>query len=139
MDGQIAPSGISQLLTDAMAVLDKARAKGPDGDVAPPEGTGEAADGMIIAKVSPPGRVTRLTFNPRVMRTDSETLAEQTMAAVNAALADLQSQVAVVGSAGLGALAGELKEIRENTNRQFASFTDALVQAQERLASRGGS
>ena len=63
------------------------------------------------------------------------------MAAVNAALADLQSRataLAGTGAADFTALSEQLKEIQDTSARRLTAFTDALVEAQGRIADRGG-
>lgn len=135
------PSGIARMLADVTSALDSFRAPGEDQENTPIEGTGEALDGLIVATAAAPGRVTSLTFAPTAMRHDSATLAGEAMAAVNAALADLQSQAAALagtGSADFTALSEQLKEIQDNASRRLTTFTDALVEAQARIADRGG-
>jgi DNA-binding protein YbaB len=56
-------------------------------------GHGADADGLIQVEVATGGRVTDLRLHPRAMRLDSETLAEQIMAAIDAAVADAGQQV----------------------------------------------
>ncbi|MFI5835451.1 YbaB/EbfC family nucleoid-associated protein [Micromonospora sp. NPDC051300] len=134
------PSGLGRVLSETMAALQRHNAAGQGEPPAPPEGTGEAADGLIRVTAGPPGRVTGLTLDPRVMRMPSETLAEQIEAAVNAALADLQERAtaAVPGEVDLGSLGEQLRRIQEDAGRQFTAFTDALVAAQDRLSQSGG-
>ncbi|WP_018353316.1 YbaB/EbfC family nucleoid-associated protein [Longispora albida] len=130
-------SGIGRMLADVTGLLAQFQAASQAGGE-PAEGRGEAADGMIHATAAG-GRITDLTFNPRVLRMDSVTLAEQTLAAVNAALADLAAQTpAPAGPADFGNLGEELKSIQDGAARQFATFGDALIAAQEQIASRGG-
>lgn len=132
------PSGLGKMLSETMSALGQFGSPQADGE--PPEGVGQAADGMITASVAPPGRVTALTFDPRVMRMASEVLAEEVVRAVNEALADLQEKAtaAVPGQADLGALGDKLRQIQQDTGRQLAAFTNSLAEAQERLARQGG-
>lgn len=135
------PSGIARMLSDVTSALDAFRATDEDQESTPVEGTGEALDGLIVATAAAPGRVTALTFGPTAMRLDSATLAGEAMVAVNAALADLQSKataLAGTGTADFTALSGQLKEIQDNASRRLTAFTDALVEAQGRIADRGG-
>ncbi|MFI2709241.1 YbaB/EbfC family nucleoid-associated protein [Micromonospora sp. NPDC018662] len=134
------PAGLGRVLSDTMAALQRHTDAGAGEQPAPPEGVGEAADGLIRVTAGPPGRVTALTLDPRVMRMPSESLAEEIGAAVNAALTDLQEQAlaAVPGQVDLGSLGEQLRRIQEDAGRQFTAFTDALVEAQDRLSRQGG-
>ncbi|SBT54234.1 YbaB/EbfC family nucleoid-associated protein [Micromonospora narathiwatensis] len=132
------PSGLGRVLSETMSALGQFTA-GAESDAPPPEGHGEAADGLVQVTVGPPGRITALTLDPRAMRMASESLAEEVTEAVNAALADLQEKVtAVPGQIDLGSLGDQLRKIQEDAGRQFSAFTDALVEAQDRLARQGG-
>ncbi|MGI5485979.1 YbaB/EbfC family nucleoid-associated protein [Microtetraspora malaysiensis] len=63
-------------------------------------GVGEAAGGMIRAIVDGEGRIRDVRFDPRVMRQDSEGLAEAVVSAIRAAQEDAQGRTAeVLGSA----------------------------------------
>ncbi|ADL44146.1 MULTISPECIES: YbaB/EbfC family nucleoid-associated protein [Micromonospora] len=131
------PSGFGRVLSETMAALQRQTDAGEQ--VAPPEGVGEAADGLIRVTAGPPGQVTGLTLDPRVMRMASEALAEEIEAAVNAALADLREQAATApGEVDLGSLGEQLRRIQADAGRQFSMFTDALMQAQDRLARQDG-
>jgi DNA-binding protein YbaB len=131
------PSGIDKVLTSTIDALAKFQAQ-QDGNLADVEGTGAAADGMITVRTGPPGRITDLTLDPRVLRLGSEVLTEEITSAVNEALADLQEQAAVVASpTDFGGLGEQLKAIQEDTAKQLTSFTSALAAAQSRLGSGG--
>ncbi|MFC0097724.1 YbaB/EbfC family nucleoid-associated protein [Micromonospora marina] len=131
------PSGFGRVLSETMAALQRQTDAGEQ--VAPPEGSGEAADGLIRVTAVPPGQVTALTLDPRVMRMASETLAGEIEAAVNAALADLREQSTTApGEVDLGSLGEQLRRIQTDAGRQFGMFTDALMQAQDRLARQDG-
>lgn len=137
----IDPSGLGRLLSETMSALGQfSGGDGPQVETAPPEGRGEAADGMVQVAVGPPGRVIALALDPRAMRMASESLAEEITRAVNEALADLQEQAtaAVPGQVDLGSLGDRLRQIQQDAGRQLTSFTDSLVEAQERLARQGG-
>jgi DNA-binding protein YbaB len=56
-------------------------------------GSGEAAEGLVQVEVTAAGRVTDLRLNPRVMRLDSQTLAEEILAAIGRANDDAARQV----------------------------------------------
>ncbi len=133
------PSGLDRMLSETMSALGQFTA-GAETETPPPEGQGEAADGLIQVTVGPPGRITALTLDPRAMRMASESLAEEITQAVNAAFADLQEKAttAVPGEIDLGSLGDRLRKIQEDAGRQLTAFTDALVEAQDRLARQGG-
>ncbi|MEV0713916.1 hypothetical protein, partial [Asanoa sp. NPDC050611] len=60
-------------------------------------------------------------------------------AAVNDALAALQASAGCPsGGADLDALGGRLRDIQQQTTRQFSAFTDSLLDAQAALARRAG-
>lgn len=71
-------------------------------------GRGTDADGLIQVEVVTGGRVTGLKLHPRVMRLDSETLAEQILAAIDVAVADAVSQLQDVIGAATGPSWAEL-------------------------------
>ncbi|MFU8870886.1 YbaB/EbfC family nucleoid-associated protein [Micromonospora sp. SL4-19] len=133
------PSGLGRVLSETMSALGQFTG-GPDSDAPPPEGHGEAADGLVQVTVGPPGRITALTLDARAMRMASESLAEEITEAVNAAFADLQEKAtaAVSEQVDLGSLGDRLRKIQEDAGRQLTAFTDALVEAQDRLARQGG-
>ena len=86
-----------------------------------------------------PGRIENLELEPSLLRLSGEELAREIESAVNTALADLQGQaVAAAGTADLGALTDQLKDIQFDAVRQFAKLTESLVEAQEQLTRRAG-
>ncbi|WP_433222835.1 YbaB/EbfC family nucleoid-associated protein [Microtetraspora malaysiensis] len=75
-------------------------------------GEGEAAGGMIRAIVDGEGRIMDVRFDPRVMRQDSEGLAEAVVSAVRAAQEDAQGRTAkVLGSALEDPLGGAFPDV----------------------------
>ena len=140
MISPIDPSGPGGPLADVVAAL--GRAQEPSGDhdeQEPPIGTGEAADGRVRVRAVLPGRIEHLELEPSLLRLSGEELAREIESAVNTALADLQSRAATAaGSADLGALTDQLKDIQFDAQRQFAKLTASLVEAQEQLTRRAG-
>jgi hypothetical protein len=121
-----------------MQALDQLRgapANGDDGaESEPVEGVGEAADGLIRA-VAVSGQLSGLYVDPAALHMGAGALAQEIVYAVNAAMADLQEQTAgAFGAPDLDALAGQLKEVQEESNRQMGMFLDALTDAQSRIA-----
>jgi hypothetical protein len=137
MSSPVDSSGLDRLLGQTMQALDQLRGTpaGEDVESEPLEGIGEAADGLIRAVAVSGGQLAALYLDPGVTRMSPGTLAEEIVAAVNAAMADLQEQVAgAFGAPDLDALAGQLKEVQEESTRQMSSFLDALTDAQARIA-----
>ncbi|MFG1846498.1 YbaB/EbfC family nucleoid-associated protein [Micromonospora carbonacea] len=130
------PSGLGRALSETMSALDSITSTAEGSPR--PEGFGEGADGMVTVTVVPPGEVAELTLDPRVMRLPSETLAEEITSAVNQALTDLRGKATTIGPIDLSGLGDTLRRIQEDTGRRLTAFTDALVQAQDRMAARGG-
>jgi DNA-binding protein YbaB len=139
MSSPVDSSGLENLLGQTMQALDDLRASrsGEDAESEPIEGIGEAADGLIRAVAVSGGQLGGLYLDPAVMRMSPDTVAYEIMAAVNAAMADLQEQAgAALGAVDLDALAGQLKEVQEESNRQMGMFLDSLTEAQQRIATQ---
>ena len=102
----------------------------PEGGV--PEGYGEAADGLIRA-VASGGRIDRVELSPRVLRMDSQTLAEEITRAVNAALADLRASTAQARGVDLAALQQQVRQAQDESVRRMALFTSAIQDAMARI------
>jgi DNA-binding protein YbaB len=133
----IDPSNLGRLLSETMSAL--GQFQNQPADVEPPEGEGRAANGMVTVRAAAPGRISAVVFDPRVMRMASEALAEEVAKAVNGALTDLRDKTATVsGQVDFGALGAKLKQIQQDSGRQFTAITDSLVEAQERIARQGG-
>jgi DNA-binding protein YbaB len=96
------------------------------------EGHGEAADGLIRA-VASGGRIDRVELSPRVMRMDSQTLAEEITRAVNAALAELRTSTAQARGVDLAALQQQLRQAQDEGVRRMALFTSAIQDAVARI------
>jgi DNA-binding protein YbaB len=105
-------------------------------DGEPPEGYGEAAEGMI-AVTAVNGRLSSVELNPRVLRMASEELAEAFAAAVNAALADMESKYRVPAypSFDPGRLDAQLAEVEEQSARQMREYRQTIDDALRQLGS----
>ncbi|WP_433510797.1 YbaB/EbfC family nucleoid-associated protein [Nonomuraea sp. CA-143628] len=55
-------------------------------------GLGEGLSGRVKAKVGPDGRVLEVTYDPRAMKQDSQSLADETLVAVRAARQHAEQQ-----------------------------------------------
>jgi len=137
------PSGIQRLLSSTIESLSQARGMNPsegenDENAEPVMGIGEAADGMIRMVAVPGGRLEELYLDPRVMRMTTVSLAEEILAAANAALADLQEKLTEgLASIDLDSLAEQLQEVQEQSTREMANFLQSLEDAQARIAGGG--
>ncbi|WP_446218699.1 YbaB/EbfC family nucleoid-associated protein [Micromonospora sp. IBHARD004] len=133
------PSGIDKALTDTLRSLAAYQSTREAADAPPPEGYGEAADGLVRVRTAPPGRMTALEVDPRLLRLDLATLTDHIMVAVNDAMEDLQRATATTaGPVDLGDLGRQLSAIQQDAARQFTTFLDGLADAQDRLSRRGG-
>nr|WP_273374907.1 YbaB/EbfC family nucleoid-associated protein [Actinopolymorpha pittospori] len=101
----------------------------------PIRGVGEAMDGFVRVTATPGGQLERVELNPRVMRSDSESLAQAFVAASNAALADLQQKI----SATLPPLADQqqllerLQEFQSQSVSQMQRYLKAITDVQDRI------
>ncbi|NJP32075.1 YbaB/EbfC family nucleoid-associated protein [Micromonospora thermarum] len=129
---------MDKALADTMRALTAYQSATQDADASPPEGYGEAADGLVKARTGPPGRVTSLEVDPRLLRLDLATVTEHVVEAVNAALADLQQAVPAAGPVDLGDLGRQLTAIQQDAARQLTMFVNGLAAAQDRLGRRDG-
>jgi hypothetical protein len=109
-----------------------AASTGPDGQ--PPEGYGEAANGMVRVAVAG-GRISTVELDPRVMRLPSQELAEAFADAANAALADLASKAPAVVSTPVDLAAAErqLAEAQEQSARQLRRYEQTISEALAQL------
>ncbi|MDR7276112.1 YbaB/EbfC family nucleoid-associated protein [Catenuloplanes atrovinosus] len=139
MTEAIDPSGLRRMLAETLSALTPAPSEpepGADPDE-PVEGVGHGADGLIEVRLGPPGRVTGLHLDPRVLRLDGERLAAELTVAIDEALAALRARLSVAAP-DLGALTAHLRDVQEETGRQLGAFTDSLFAAQEMLVRRAG-
>ncbi|HEY1175846.1 MAG TPA: YbaB/EbfC family DNA-binding protein [Phytomonospora sp.] len=105
----------------------------------PLEGYAESDDGLLVVRAAPPGRISGMVIDPRALRIGAEVLAEELTRTANAALTDLQEKsAALAGTPDFSGLSEQLKSIQESAGAQLNAFTNALVDAQERIAAKGG-
>jgi hypothetical protein len=136
------PNEFDRMLDETRALLEQVRsgqaAPPGDGDEAPPEGHGEAAEGRIRVTAGVGGELTSIELDPRVMRMASEELAAELTSAVNAALRDLRSRARATDAAiDPAVLAERLKETQDQGLRQMALFTQSLDELMTRIGNRG--
>jgi DNA-binding protein YbaB len=129
----IGGAGFDQLFEQAKQALDAVRAgRDEQPDAEPVEGVGSAADGQVSVRVGEGGRVESITVNPRLLRDGIETVCEQIVLAVNAALEDFRTRAREQqpgGAADPAALAGQLRELQDESMRRMAAYSQALSDA----------
>jgi DNA-binding protein YbaB len=135
------PSDFSAALAQARQLLDNLRSEGAGaepGDSEPASGNGQALDGLIQVTARA-GRVTEIQLDPRAMRLPSQTLAEELLAATNAALADLESKAAAQDAITFDpqALSARLAEVQDMSVRQMERYTTSISDVLARLEGRG--
>jgi DNA-binding protein YbaB len=108
-------------------------------------GVGEAADGMVTATVTAEGNIKEVTFNPRVKRLDAEKLAEEIVAAVQAAQTDAmnKSQKLVTDAIGdrtpfgkdfnADKLMAQMQEIEDDFTRSMSAHLEELERIRRRF------
>jgi DNA-binding protein YbaB len=123
---------------EAMRNLEKAQ-----DSLAEIAGVGEAADGMVQAMVDGTGGIQKVTVNPRAMRLDSQSLAEEVTLAVRAAQEDAQnktSQVlgAVLGGANLAKdaldrdkIGEQLQKIQDSFDQKIGERSDSIGRSRQ--------
>jgi DNA-binding protein YbaB len=103
-------------------------ATGTDGS--PPEGHGEAADGMVrVTAVD--GRLSAVELDARAMRLASHELAQAFTEAANAALTDLTSRYPTTSypDVDLGALEKQLAEAQQQAAVQMRRYEQSIAEA----------
>lgn len=103
-------------------------------------GKGEAADAMIQAVTDSAGRLLKLTLNPRVMRLDSQKLAEELCLAVQRAQLDGERRTRELVGEALGSPAPENLTDRtqfwDNLRGLQESFDHSMTERVEKIARR---
>jgi DNA-binding protein YbaB len=134
------PDEFRQSMDDALRALRDLRASRQAAESVEAYGEASAADGLITVVAAPGGRIESITVAPRMLRQDSEYLAEQLTIAVNAALDDLRARTVAaapdVPSAAV--LLERLGEVQQQSVRQMQSYLSALTAAQARLGRTAG-
>jgi hypothetical protein len=107
----------------------------PDGAEGPIRGVGEAMDGFVRVTARPGGQIDSVQLNPRVMRSDSESVAQAFMEATNAALADLQRRISgtLPGVADQQQLLERLQEFQSQSVAQMQRYLKAITDVQDRI------
>ena len=136
MSSSLSGGDFGRLLEETISALKPTGTAGGPEEGAEIRGQGEALDGFVTVVAKPGGRLESLTLNPRVLRTDSATLAAEILTAVNAALDDLQAKVnaAVPAVPPSEALVERLKEIQDTSVRRMETFLQTIGEVQNRIA-----
>lgn len=130
MDANLEAQGFDNLVGAALRAL-KSTAE-PEGE-APARAEGTADDGRVRATVVAGGRLAAVRIDPRAMKLGSETLGEQIVIAVNAALDELHAAPA---SPGEGDPAAHLRRIQDEAVLRLDVFTKAVEDALARVEAR---
>jgi DNA-binding protein YbaB len=137
----IGGAGFDQLFEQTRQALEAVRAGRPDSadDGEPVTGEGTAADGQVTVTAAKGGKIERIVVSPRLLRDGIEAVCEHIVVAVNAALADLRVKSAgdqALGAADPAALAGQLREVQDESLRKMASYSQALTDALAQVRGR---
>jgi DNA-binding protein YbaB len=136
----IGGAGFDQLFEQTKQALQAVRAGRPDGAPAADAvvGEGSAADGQVTVTAKPGGTIERLVVSPRLLREGIEAVCEHVTVAVNAALADLRTKSSAdqAGAADPAALAGQLRDLQDESMRKMASYSQALTDALAQVRGR---
>ncbi|WP_433365992.1 YbaB/EbfC family nucleoid-associated protein [Streptosporangium sp. CA-115845] len=96
-------------------------------------GTGTGADGLIGVTANGGGQVERIELNPRVMRLESQTLAEELMKAIDEARADGERRTReLLEAAGLTADPPDFDKVQEQMTMSYEEFARSLENIQVR-------
>ncbi len=128
-----------RLLSETRQALESVRHTEPP-DPEQVRGTGSAADGQVVVTVVAANQLESLQINPRLLRLGSEELAEQILAAVNAALAEFvtRAREQVPDQAvDTGELAGRLRSLQDESVRSMEAFSQAMSEALARVRRPG--
>lgn len=148
----VSANDFDRLFDDAMAALrplagqpnpyagddsgaEQSAAEGHAERAEPVRGVGEALDGYVRVIAKPGGQLEAVELNARVLRSDSESIAEAFREAANAALADLQAKL----TSALPALADQqqmlerLQEFQQQSVVQMRRYLQAITDVQDRL------
>jgi DNA-binding protein YbaB len=127
-----------RLFNDALTALRPLADQSPTDEGEPTEpirGVGAALDGFVRVTVKPGGQVESVQLNPRVMRSDSESIAEAFVAATNAALADLQQKIGAVlpAMADQHQMLERLQEFQTQSVAQMQRYLKAITDVQDQI------
>jgi DNA-binding protein YbaB len=92
-------------------------------------GEGKGADGLIQVTMDSTGRVTDVTVNPRMMRTNSATIAEGMTEAFNAAQDDLAAKSRLLLSGGLPEGVDEQDVTQDKMRSRFDEILESFNRA----------
>jgi DNA-binding protein YbaB len=108
-------------------------------------GEGEAADGMVRAVVTGTGGIQQVTLEPRAMRLDSQSLAENVTLAVRAAQTDAQSKTTQLLGSALGGVdlaedaldqdkvREQLQSVQDSFGRKIDERSEEFLRRQQRM------
>ncbi|GAA2615714.1 YbaB/EbfC family nucleoid-associated protein [Actinomadura fulvescens] len=140
MSHESATEDLDRLLSSTISAA--AEAGGPrdeTGDRATElRGEGHDPDRLIRASVAAGGRIETVEIGPRAHRLASHELAERAMAAINAALEDLERATAArsAGAVAGAELTERLREAQDLSMRQLRTYTRSLQDLMNGFESR---
>lgn len=127
----------TRTMFDSLAVGARPDAAAEQEEPAEARGTGESAAGQVRVTVVAPGEIGSLRLEPTALRLGSDELADRVTAAVNAALADYRARAGAMAAVVPDGLAGQLRDLHEESVRGMAAFADAMNDALAQIR-RGG-
>jgi DNA-binding protein YbaB len=132
-----AAASLDELLTQTQQALSSMRARATedaDGDAGRLlRAEAAAAGGRVRAVAVQGGRIESVTVDPELAAAGWDSLRGPVVAAVNAALAELDAQVSASARADVDALAARLGGLQEQSMRQMEMFSQAMEGVVARL------
>jgi DNA-binding protein YbaB len=127
------------LFARARQALDQVRAGvQPDQGGAEPEPVeAEAADGQVRVVMTPAGKLSRISVDPRLLREGIDEVCGQITVGVNAAIDEMRSRATLVGAIDPEALAETLREVQADSVRRMAAFGSVVDDVVNRLIQSG--
>lgn len=126
MAGGIKGDEFDDLVTRTRRALDDVRGSGAADDAEQEPAVGEAAEGMVRATLAPGGKLSEIVVDPKLLREGIETVCEHVVVATNAAIDELRGRSPIVGAPDVDALAGQLRELQDDSVRRMAAFGTTL-------------
>ena len=111
------------LFTRARQALDQVRAGSQRDDGPEPEPiAAESADGQVRVVMTPAGKLSHLSVDPKLLRSGIDEVCAQIVLAVNSAIDAMRARATPVGAVNPEALAATLREVQTDSVRRMAAF-----------------
>ncbi|GAA1536763.1 hypothetical protein GCM10009827_064260 [Dactylosporangium maewongense] len=108
-------------------------------------GRGEALDGLVTAEARGDAGLSRITIDPRAMRSPAQDLGDATLRAAQGALEDLRRQTMeamreILGDDVMGVVdgTGDPSKLVAEAEQRFQASADEAMETLERLRRQGG-